>query len=420
MSDPSNQVFHRGPDTRRGHGAIRVLVWFAVTILLVAAITLTWWSWNRDQGGSKTLEASASLSIQATPVLASGVRTGSLELSSQYPGELDSDTSDLASKISGRLRQVMVRSGDQVQERAVIAVVDDTDLQRQYEEVRAQVAVVSANRLRAAARLKAAEQELSRMEQMFKEGLISTQAIESVRATAATLDAEVEAVEAQREQSEARMQLLAQQISETRITAPFNGIVSRRYLNPGTFVQPGTPIIRLVEAGPLRIRFWVPEEELAGVRPGVKVEISTQSTGDAVFTGRVTRLSGEVNRQNRTVSVEGILQSTSPVLLPGMYAEVRVEKGRVTGRILPGAAVLNRFDPRGTEEQGVFLASEGRARWVQIQVLGRTGDEVAVEGDLNDEDLVLVFGHQDLTDGTRISIAEATPVKKPISKGQTL
>jgi RND family efflux transporter MFP subunit len=375
---------------------------------MVAAIAFTWWSWNRELGNANPQKSSASLSAPATPVLASAVREGSLELSSEYPGELDSDTSDLASKISGRLQQVTVRSGDRVKSGTVVAVVDDTDLQRQYEEVRAQVAVSKANRLRAEARLNAAQQELARMEQMFTEGLISTQAIESVRATAATLQAEVEAVEAQREQSEARLEILAQQISETKIAAPFNGVVSRRYLNPGTFVQPGTPIIRLVEAGPLRVRFWVPEEELAGMRPGVPVEVSTQSTSDSVFAGRVTRLSGEVNRQNRTVAVEGVLESRDPILLPGMYARVRVKKGRVAGKVVPGAAVLSRFDSRGTEEQGVFLASDGTARWVQVKVLGRSGDEIAVDANLADDDLVLVFGHQDLTNGAKIAIVEAT------------
>jgi RND family efflux transporter MFP subunit len=376
---------------------------------MVAAIAFTWWSWNRELGSAHPLESSASLSTPATPVLASPVRVGSLDLFSEYPGELDADTSDLASKISGRLEEVQVRSGDWVERGTVVAVVDDTDLQRQHEEVQAQVAVSKANRLRAAARLSAAQQELARMEQMFTEGLISAQAIESERATEATLEAEVKAVEAQREQYEARLQLLAQQISETKIAAPFTGVVSRRYLNPGTFVQPGTPIIRLVEAGPLRVRFWVPEEELAGIRSGVRFEVATQSTSDAVFVGRVTRISGEVNRQNRTIAVEGVLESSAAVLLPGMYAQVRVNKGVVMGTVVPGAAVLSRFHPGGAEEQGVFTTGEGVAHWVQVRILGRSGDEVAVDAELTEEDLVLVFGHQDLTNGARISIVETSP-----------
>jgi RND family efflux transporter MFP subunit len=288
-------------------------------------------------------------------------------------------------------------------------VVDDTDLQRQYEEARAQVAVAGANRLRALARVNEAQRELVRMEQMFREGLISTQAIEGVRATASTMEAEVKAVEAQRQQFEARLQLLAQQICETEVTAPFSGVVSRRYLNSGTFVQPGTPIVRLVEAGPLRVRFWVPEEELAGISAGVRFGVSTQSTPELVFGGRVTGLSGEVSRQNRTVAVEGVLEATAPILLPGMYAQVSVKKGSVQGRIVPGAAVLNRFDLRGREEQGVFVAEEGNAHWVTVQVLGRAGDEVAVQGTLGDKDQVLIFGHQDLIDGASIAIVKSNP-----------
>jgi len=395
-----------GPVTGRRHW----IAWLVLLPMIAGAIAFSWWSWSRGFRNADPMESSAASVDPATPVLASAVRSGSLELSSQYPGELESDISDLASKISGRLRQVMVRSGDQVEQGSVIAVVDDTDLQRQYEEVLAQVAVAEANRLRALARVNEAQQDLVRMEEMFRAGLISAQAIEGVRATAATLEAEVKAVEAQRRQSEARSQLLAQQIEETRVTAPYSGVVSRRYLNPGTFVQPGTPIIRLVEAGPLRVRFWVPEEELAGIRPGVRFEVSTQSsTQDRVGGGRVSRLSGEVSRQNRTVAVEGVLESATRALLPGMYAQVRVSKGRVQGKIVPGAAVISRVNLRGVEEQGVFRAEDGRAHWIRVEVLGREGDEVAITGALGEKDRVLIFGHQDLTDGARVAIVEASP-----------
>jgi membrane fusion protein (multidrug efflux system) len=386
--------------------------------MIAGAIAFTWWSWSRGFGSANPTESSASSLNPATPVLASAVRSGSLELVSQYPGELESDISDLASKISGRLQQVTVRSGDRVEQGTVIAVVDDTDLQRQYEEVQAQVAVAEANRLRALARLNEAEQDLIRMEEMFTAGLISAQAIEGVRATAATLEAEVKAVDAQRQQSEARSQLLAQQIKETKVMAPYSGVVSRRYLNPGAFVQPGTPIIRLVEAGPLRVRFWVPEEELSGIRPGVRFEVSTQSTEDVVGGGRVSRLSGEVSRQNRTVAVEGVLESAAPALLPGMYAQVRVSKGRVQGKIIPGAAVISRVDLRGVEDEGVFTVEDGTAHWIRVEVLGREGDEVAVVGALADTDRVLVFGHQDLVDGARVAIVEASPEGGSISSGE--
>src|SRR5690606_9210068 len=119
-----------------------------------------------------------------------------------------------------------------------------------------------ANLLEIKARLSEAEQERSRMETLLEDGLVSTQDTESVRATEEALQAQYQAIQARKLQSQARVELLSQQLEETRVLAPFAGIVSERYLNPGEFVQPGTPIVRLVESGPLRVLFWVPEEEL--------------------------------------------------------------------------------------------------------------------------------------------------------------
>ena len=244
-------------------------------------------------------------------------------------------------------------------------------------------------------------------------GLISTGDIESGRAAAAALEAGLKAVEAQKQQSEVRVRLLTQQIEETRLTAPFPGVVAERYLNSGSFVQTGTPIVRLVEAGPLRVRFWVPEEGLAGVSPGVSFEITTQSTRKQRFSGLVTRLSGEVSRRNRTVAVDGILQTTAAPLRPGMYAQVEMARGRVQGKIVPGAAVLKRVNTSGDENNGVFAAVDGIARWRVVEILGRQDDRIAVQGVLAAEDRVLVFGHQDLADGTRITIVESSSETTP-------
>jgi membrane fusion protein (multidrug efflux system) len=343
--------------------------------------------------------------VQATPVRAAPVIRGLLQLSSQYPGELDADTSDLASKISGRLNTVEVRIGDRLTGGDIVAVVDDTDLQNQLKVAQVQVEVVEANSQRVVARLRVAEGELERMERLFRELLISAQQIESNRSSVGALKAELKAMAAQKRQAEARVNLLSQQIQETKVRAPFTGTVGERYLDPGTFVQPGTPIIRLVKSGPLRIRFWVPEGQLSLVELGLSFQLTTQITGSRTFTGTVKRLSGEVNRSNRTVAVEGVMGESTLSLRPGMYAQVRVAGGTIEGTIVPGAAVLKRVNTRGVEAQGVFIAAEDAARWIPVELLGRQDDRVAVKGDLAAGDLVLVFGHQDLADGARVTVA---------------
>ncbi|HLV02032.1 MAG TPA: efflux RND transporter periplasmic adaptor subunit [Acidobacteriota bacterium] len=348
------------------------------------------------------------MEISATPVFAANVSVGFLDISSVYPGELQADVSDLSSRISGRLKEVLVRIGDRVNAGDIIAIIDDADLQRQYEEYRAQVAVEEANLLEIKARLSEAEQERSRMETLLEDGLVSTQDTESVRATEEALQAQYQAIQARKLQSQARVELLSQQLEETRVLAPFAGIVSERYLNPGEFVQPGTPIVRLVESGPLRVLFWVPEEELDYVRSDTRFFASTPGTGNTFFNGRVTGLAGEMDRSNRTLAVEGVLLESHQALRAGMYSTVQVTRGRVQGKIVPGAAVLHRVNADGKETDGVFVVDQQAARWIPVTILGRDSDYVAIEGAVEEGQQVLTFGHQNLADGARVSIVEST------------
>ena len=228
--------------------------WFPALFLAVSAagFAFLFWKFYLTPEAPPVPKAD---SVQTTPVRAAPVIRGLLQLSSQYPGELDADTSDLASRISGRLNSVEVRIGDRLAAGDVVAVVDDTDLQNQLKVAQVQVEVVEANSQRVVARLRVTEGELERMERLFRELLISAQQIESNRSSVRALEAELKAMAAQKRQAQARVDLLSQQIQETKVRAPFTGTVGERYLDPGTFVQPGTPIIRLVKSGPLRIRF---------------------------------------------------------------------------------------------------------------------------------------------------------------------
>ncbi|HVR30941.1 MAG TPA: efflux RND transporter periplasmic adaptor subunit, partial [Thermoanaerobaculia bacterium] len=327
---------------------------------------------------------------------------------SEYAGELVGEVSDLAPKVTGLLREVRGRIGDRVERGAVVAVVDDSDLRRQLEEARGQLGVASANERRAQAELDGVESELRRGEDLHRQQVLSAQDYDLVVARAAQARATVGASRAQIEQAGARVRILEQQLAETRLLAPFTGTVAARYLDPGALVQPGTPILRLVEEGRLRVQFRVPERDLGAVRVGVGLSLTTQATGSTAFSGRVQRISGEVSRSDRTALVEGTPDSPADVLRPGMYAQVRVEVREITGATLvPGVAVLRRVGADGIERTGVFVVGDaGTAEWRDVGVLGASGNAIAVEGDLAVGDTVLTLGHEELRPGSPVQVMQ--------------
>jgi RND family efflux transporter MFP subunit len=351
---------------------------------------------------------------RAVPVRAETASVASLDLLSEYPGELDADAAEIAPRISGRLLEVAVRIGERVEQDRPIARIDDSEIRRQRADIDAQVRLATANRTRAQAQLDLARRELARTEPLLEKKLVSEQDVDSLRSRASSLAAEVDVAEAQAEQGRAKLAVLAAQLRDARVTAPFSGVIAARYLDPGAQVSPSTPIVRLVAADDLRVRFQVPEHELAGLREGLSIEVTTAATGRQRFSGRIVRLAGEVSRAGRTLAVEAVLDEPDELLRSGMFAQVRLRRETIEDAVVvPAAAVVTRVGGDGRESTGVFEPVDGRAVWRPVTVRGREGDRIAVDGDVGPGKPVLVLGHEDLADGAAVRVVNGAAAGAP-------
>jgi membrane fusion protein, multidrug efflux system len=348
------------------------------------------------------------------PVRAAAVTEGALDVFSSYPGELVGEVSDIAPRVGGLLQEVPVRIGDRVAKGSVLAIVDDVNLRNQYQEAKGQHGVAVANERRAAAELDSVAADHRRAVGLNREQLLSEQDFERVTAQLASSRASLAAAEAQTAQALARLALLEQQLQDSRVVAPFAGTVADRYLDRGALVQAGTPILRLVEAAPLVVQFRVPERDLDAVRPGASFSVKTQATSE-IFDGIVRRVSGEVSRTDRTAVVEGELAEHAGLLKPGMYAEVRLRVRALQGALLvPDVALLERVTMAGEQTTGVFRVASNSAgddtataaQWVEVAVVGRSGSQAAISGDLVVNDRVLTLGHTELQDGAAIRVVQ--------------
>ncbi len=334
---------------------------------------------------------------QPAPVRAVAARRGHFSLRTAYSGELVGEVSDIAPQVSGLLVDVPARIGQRVAAGAVLAVIADVELRNQLLEARGQLGVAEANRDRAAAELVGVEADYQRAMELYGQGLLSEQEQQQITARQATTRANLAAAAAQVRQSAARQALLAEQLANTRVRAPFDAVVSDRYLDRGALVQPGTPILRLVEEAPLLVQFRVPERDLSAVQAGAAFDVATEATGERTFAGAVRRVAGEVRRNDRTVLVEGELAETDDLLLPGMYADVSVSlRDLDDALIVPGAALLERVAMNGKRSTGVLVPIDGRARWRAVTVAGRSGEYSAIDGPVEAGELVLTMGHEQL------------------------
>lgn len=342
------------------------------------------------------------------------ITTGDLSLLERYPGELRADAVDLAPSFSGRILEIGVHVGDRVKKGQVVARLDGAILKQQLREAEARIRGAAAATRRVEARLQATRAEWERKKPLAERQLVSAQELAEVEANVGALEAELASTGADAEQSKAHAQGLREQIAELSLVAPFDGVVASRLLEPGSTASSSTPIVRLVRGGPLEIRFRVPERDAAVVRKGLALEVETQATGETRFTGRVSRVAGEISRNDRSLLVEGLLEGEEEILKAGMYATVRLVRKRLEGvSLVPAEAILE----RGSSGKGLFVAGDGVAQWRQVQLLGESAGIAAVSGSgIEEGGLALIFGHDDLADGSPILVVDP-PAEEGIADG---
>jgi multidrug efflux pump subunit AcrA (membrane-fusion protein) len=249
---------------------------------------------------------------------------------------------DLYAKDSGYIAQINADIGDHVKKGDVLAVIDDPELQQQY--ARAQAAVqqaraaleVTKRRIVGLQADRTLQQvTLKRWEQLFTGKAVTNQQLDEQRAkenvSSANLEvgqADVALAEANLLAANADLQRLQALVAYTKIIAPFDGIITRRLVNPGDLVQAATatrPVAALFtcqEIDVLRVFAEVAETSAAAMRPGAPAEVRLYGSSGRALRATITRIAGALDPATRTMRVEIDLPNPDEALLPGMYAQV--------------------------------------------------------------------------------------------------
>ena len=355
--------------------------------------------------------AAADKGDAATAVLIADVARRDMVLRSRYPGEVFADAAEISSRLPGHVREVAVRIGDEVEEGQVLARLDASVLQRRIRETQAQLAARRAAVEGAKVARDAAQRNEARAQQLVQSGAGSEQELDDSETIARTRAVELDTARAQVDATAAQLAVLREDLRDTTVRAPFAGIVARRDVDPGTFVAAGDPLLRLVAQSPKRVRFRVPEYDMAGMKSGLPVRVFGPAADEDGVAGTVQRLAGEVSPDDRTLLVEGVVDDSDShgALRPGTYVDVVVDRGQLQNAwVVDPAAVLERVDAGGIASVGVFvLEGDDRARWVHVRVLGRDDSGVAIEAvsrGLDAQSRVLIRGHRDLADGAVVRV----------------
>jgi len=300
-------------------------VWPFVALFLLAAVSIPLWrSLNHGREIPATSRASTSPASTLQPVAVAKVTREDLFTEVPIPAEFRPyQEVDLHAKVSGYVLEMKVDFGDRVKAGQLLATLDVPELKDELDRA------LSAKR-KAEADYADAHAMYTRLfgVQQQNEQLVPQQDVDN----AAAKDHMTEAAIAEAKADVEKYQTM---LAYTRITAPFDGVITHRYVDPGALIQAGTasetqslPVVRVSDNYHLRLDFPVSVEYVKDVRVGDPVEVRVESLGGMMLTGTITRTESRVNSETRTMMTEIEVPNPKLELVPGMYAEVLLKAQR--------------------------------------------------------------------------------------------
>jgi membrane fusion protein (multidrug efflux system) len=294
------------------------------------------------------------------------------------------EESDVAADASGKVLQVLVERGQPVVRGQVIATLD------------ARSATLSATAAQAQSKLAESQLEQARRECERVKHLLETGAISQADFDRQT--AQCTAQQWSAAAAEAQQQSATKLLGDTRIRAPFDGIVGERMVNVGQYVEPNTRVASIYQANPLRLMLTVPESDLAYVKEGLPVTFTVAAFGDTPFSANVKFISPNVRESSRDLVVEAIVPNPDGRLRPGMFALARPHVGEETRAVVPVGAVA-----RDDTETRVFTVGADKLVQERLVQLGEPmGDDVAVLSGVKPGEDVVLHPSAEVRDGVRV------------------
>lgn len=300
---------------------------------------------------------------------------------------------ELHAKVAGYVEKMNVDFGDQVKAGDLLATLEVPELQDELHSAEATGQKAEADHANA-------HLIYSRLLAVNKEhpNLVAEQELDTAEANDHTTAAAMAAAKAEVE----KYQTLA---AYTKISAPFDGVITRRYADPGTLIQAGTssdtqahPIVRVSDNYRLRLDFPVSVDYVKDIQPGDTVEVRIDSMGGKTFTGTISRFTHDVDENTRTMTTEIEVANPDLELVPGMYATVVLKAEKRFGTLaVPTQAVS------GEKAPVVFVINgENQIERRPVQLGLETPDKYEVLAGLHEGDLVVIGNRSEFQNGQKV------------------
>ncbi len=302
------------------------------------------------------------------------------------PGNVMADQEALLyAKVAGYLKTIKVDKGDTVKEGDLLAEIEAPEM--------------LADLVKEKAEEQAAGVDYKRVSEAQK------------KATDLVTPQTVDAAKAKYDVAAAGVQRIETLLSYAKITAPFSGVITKRWVDPGALIPSATSsssaksaaVVTLMDFSKVRIDVAVPDTDAPHVKKDLPVKVTVSELPGRTFDGTITRFSYALDESTKTMTTEIDIANPDLALRPGMWANVQIAlQKRQDALLIPAEALMTE-----KTKTSVFLVRDNQALKVPVTIGFDDGVNVEILKGCTPDDAVILAGKQSVTDGQKIKAVEA-------------
>jgi RND family efflux transporter MFP subunit len=372
------------------HGPRTGKVVAAIALVAAMAFAAALYFGLRHQRAVREELAAAIQDSARTPVSVIHPQPSAAQLNVTFPANLQGYIeTPIYARTNGYIKRWLVDIGAHVKTGQLLAEIETPELDQQLRQAEAAQAQAQAN-------LDLARITATRYEGLLKFDGVSKQEVDQANGT-------LKADEANLKAAIANVNQLKEMQSFEKVTAPFAGTITTRYIDIGSLIAAGTNtlLFRLSETSTLRVYSNVPEAYSPDIAPGVSADVEVPEVAGKKFPGKVVRTAGAIDPTTRTMLTEVHVPNPTGVLAPGEFGEVTFHlRSSRPAVVIPSNALL--FRAQGP--QVALVRSDSKVHLQSIQLGRDFGNSLEVLAGLTPEDSVIANPSDAITEGTLVDV----------------
>ncbi|MBC5837527.1 efflux RND transporter periplasmic adaptor subunit [Flavobacterium muglaense] len=345
-------------------------------VIIIAALGLIAFILTKNKAENEEKIAIVAEKNASVSVKVATVKTEEISLDFVANGNFEAKQEiTLTAENSGKITNILVKEGDHVAAGQTLAIMRGD--------------AINVNAQAAQAAYQNAKTDYSRFDNAYKTGGVTKQQLDQAKVMMTN-------AEANYKQAQIR-------IGDTRIKAPISGIINKKYIELGSMLtsMPSTNLFEIVNTSKLKLTVAVNESQVANLKTGSSIAVSSSVYPDQIFSGKITFIAAKADATlNFPVDIE-ISNNTNNDLKAGMYgtATFKSTQQKRTMTVVPRNAFVG-----SVSSNQVFVVENGKAKLKKVNAGKILGDMVEIVGGLSDGETVVTTGQINLQDGSAVEI----------------